>query len=327
MNPGQLVSVSVDSIIKWWSASDGEFKCLHTFTGVSAGTVAFSHDGEVLAGGGKDKTIKLWSTKTFESLGALKGHCDTISCLKFNPTNAAQLASGSWDKTIKLWSVSDGQCQHTFGVTFTNKWGSLVVGHNDHVNTVDWSPDGKILVSGSSDKTIIIWHMPGTNVQSERAAAQRVEQELCRQREQVLRLRAQLDDMQTQAEAAAAQASAEQHVPDLLPGECRQGATVGADGASSAMDPAKMVRDPAKMVPWPAAPAWQTELRAALVERGLSNDCVTNLQFFSLLVSENIEYDIHNQNHYTNTYTTFNKFCLSSKKNGLLLNTLSQISG
>ena len=252
-------------------------------------------------------TIKLWSTKTFESLGTLKGHSDTISCLQFNPTNAGQLVSGSWDKTIKLWSVSDGQCQHTFGGTFTTKDFSLVVGHYNHVNTVAWSPDGKCLVSGSSDKTIIIWHVPGTNVQSERAAAQRVDQELCRQREQVLRLRAQLDDMQTQAEEAAAQASAEQHGPDLPPGECREGATVGAsaDGASSAMDPAKMV-------PWPAAPAWQAELRAALVERSLSDDCVTTLQFCSFLVSEILEYDIHNQNHCVNTNTTFNKCCRSS---------------
>jgi hypothetical protein len=49
-----------------------------------------------------------------------------------------------------------------------------------------------------------------THVQSERAARERVEQELCREREQVRLLRAQVEDLQAQVAAAEAHACAEQ---------------------------------------------------------------------------------------------------------------------
>ena len=33
-------------------------------------------------------------------------------------------------------------------------------GHSDYVYSVSFNPDGSVLASGSSDKTIILWSMP-----------------------------------------------------------------------------------------------------------------------------------------------------------------------
>ena len=58
------------------------------------------------------------------------------------------LASGSWDKTIKLWDVVSGREANTLS------------GHTNWINSVTFSPDGKVLASGSWDYTIKLWTSP-----------------------------------------------------------------------------------------------------------------------------------------------------------------------
>ncbi len=57
------------------------------------------------------------------------------------------MPSGSADKTIKLWNLETGKEIRT------------LTGHNDHVNSVSFSSDGKTLASGSWDETIKLWNV------------------------------------------------------------------------------------------------------------------------------------------------------------------------
>ena len=57
------------------------------------------------------------------------------------------MPSGSADNTIKLWDVETGQEIRT------------LKGHDGVVYSVNFSPDGKTLVSGSWDKTIKLWNV------------------------------------------------------------------------------------------------------------------------------------------------------------------------
>ncbi|MBW4663436.1 MAG: serine/threonine protein kinase [Chroococcus sp. CMT-3BRIN-NPC107] len=112
----------------------------------SVWTTAISANGQVLASGSQDNTIKVWNTLTGELQRTLLGHKDTVRTLAVS-ADGQTLASGSGDTTIKLWDLSRGELIATFS------------GHSSPVWSVDLAPDGKTLISASEDGSINIWNL------------------------------------------------------------------------------------------------------------------------------------------------------------------------
>ncbi len=146
-------------------------KNLETQIGKNVTSVTFSQDGQMLASGSDDATIKLLDLRRNEGLSwdsiyekssydspentvvdpiVLDGHNSRVWSLAFSP-NSQMLASGSDDRTIRLWDLNQTEEEP--------KVLKVLEGHNFWVGSVAFSPDGQKLASGSYDKTIRLWDL------------------------------------------------------------------------------------------------------------------------------------------------------------------------
>jgi WD40 repeat protein len=105
-------------------------------------TLAFTANGQMLASGSMDKTIKLWQAGALET--TLVGHTLAVKTLAFHPSLPI-LASGGDDSTVRIWSIHSG----------TNLL--ILRQHTQAVQTLVFSPQGDLLATAGADRTIQIW--------------------------------------------------------------------------------------------------------------------------------------------------------------------------
>ena len=141
---GKLIaSGSYDKMVKLWDASTGkELRNLQDHID-AVFAVAFSPDGKRLASGSQDRTVKIWDVATGERLYTLSDASDGLTGLAYSPSGD-QLAAAGYDKTIYVWKLgTDG--------------GRLVqslIADEDSILALVWSPDGKEIITSSSDGSI-----------------------------------------------------------------------------------------------------------------------------------------------------------------------------
>jgi len=119
---------------------------LATLTGHSrpVNVVAFSNDGNLLASGSDDRSVKIWDVKKQSLLYNLAGHTKYVTCLAFHPFDQI-LASGADDGQIIIWQI-DGQ-----------KPLLKINAGPDGVKRLSFSPDGKLIAGALPDYSINIW--------------------------------------------------------------------------------------------------------------------------------------------------------------------------
>jgi WD40 repeat protein len=118
-------------------------------------SVVFSPDGHLLASAGWDRTLRLWDAASGQLLRTINAHSHNINSVVFSP-DGRYLASGSYDPrhlgipyddTIKVWNVATG------------KQLGILEGQPDGINSVAFSPDGRLLAGGSDNGKIMLWEV------------------------------------------------------------------------------------------------------------------------------------------------------------------------
>lgn len=115
-------------------------------------TVKYSLDGKYLFSGGRDAHLKVWDVeKDYEKVSSQPAHNFTINDIAFHP-DGKLFATASRDKTIKIWDAEKFQLLKVLDVVRDG-------GHVNSVNSLLWSTHHNWLISGSDDRSLIIWEV------------------------------------------------------------------------------------------------------------------------------------------------------------------------
>jgi WD40 repeat protein len=113
--------------------------------------VAWSPDGRTLASCGLESTIWLWDVTTGHDRTGLQGHQTEVTGLVFTP-DSQRLFSSSEDGGLRVWDVS---ASLNTGVT-SGQCIRVLQGYTASLYDVAWSPDGKWLAAGGTDRQVTV---------------------------------------------------------------------------------------------------------------------------------------------------------------------------
>jgi WD40 repeat protein/serine/threonine protein kinase len=109
--------------------------------------IAFAPDGKTLATGDTSGRIRLWAPDSGEEEASFEADTLGVRALAFSPDGLTLASVGTGDKDVKLWQVATRQSIAT------------IAGFESGALNVTFSPDGRLLASGSRGGAVKIWEL------------------------------------------------------------------------------------------------------------------------------------------------------------------------
>ncbi len=162
---GQKIAGAVGDKVFLWNR-EGQLLLEKPFEGheefTKVNSIAFNpEDGQTIVTGGSDGKICLWSLKGKPNK-CIKVNANSVNSIAISP-DGQTIASGGDDGKIRFWSPQldrkgESHVEHEFGIDSTKS--------SRAINSIDFHPNGQIIVSGGDDGTIRLWNLRGEQLET-----------------------------------------------------------------------------------------------------------------------------------------------------------------
>jgi WD40 repeat protein len=157
-----IASGGADNFLKVWDAKLAASKPVRSFSHPGhVDAVAFQPGGKLLVSGCHDGKVRVFDLVKGALVKEISAHtaakANMIYTVAFSP-DGKHLVTGSYDHSLKLWDIASGKLVREFKAFTANDFEK---GHREGVFCATFSPDGKILASGSGglERVIKFWNV------------------------------------------------------------------------------------------------------------------------------------------------------------------------
>lgn len=156
----KLLTSSYDHTARLWDVETG--KQLQIFHGHNwwVWTAAFSPDELRVVTASQDGTAIVWDVTTGTQSPPFTGHDGPVYAAQFAP-DGKRIASGGYDKRVLVWKPDDLQPvdykKLVSGAAVAPPKYRALEGHTAAVRSVQFSKDGRLILSGGHDNSVKIW--------------------------------------------------------------------------------------------------------------------------------------------------------------------------
>jgi serine/threonine protein kinase/Tol biopolymer transport system component len=141
-----------DQSIRVWDLEEREIR--HTLNGHSdqVTSLALSPGSGLLASGSRDGTVRLWDWQSGTEAHCFEGTGTEVFCVAISPNGRFLLAGYGPDPEVGIQGRMIDDPQHCMAMMWEIETGQEIqrfVGHRGCINDVDFSPDGRLVVTAS----------------------------------------------------------------------------------------------------------------------------------------------------------------------------------